>query len=246
MKGNRDMRLSGKTALVTGAGSGIGLATVRRLRSDGATVYAADLSAPERMGDGHYPLTLDVTREAAWQDAIAMIGEGAGRLDVLVNNAGIGHAAPITEMTLADWRRVQGVNLEGVFLGMKHAAPLMKTGGGGVIVNLSSICGTIGVAQAAAYCASKAGVLGLTRAGAHEFGPDNIRVVAVQPGYVETPLVAARLAQEPARLDAMVGGNPLRRLGTPEEIAGLIAYLAGDEAAFVTGAGLLIDGGATI
>lgn len=240
------MRLAGKIVLVTGAGSGIGLATATRLLADGAVVYAADLALPESLGTGHVPVRLDVTSEGDWQNIIADITARDGRLDVLVNNAGIGHAAKITELALDDWRRVQSVNVDGVFLGMKSSASLIKRGGGGVIINLSSICGTIGVAMASAYCASKAAVLGLTRAGAHEFGPDNIRVVAVQPGYIETPLVAARLAQDPARLAAMVGGNPLGRLGTPDEIAGLIAYLAGDEAAFVTGAGWLIDGGATI
>lgn len=240
------MRLAGKVALVTGAGSGIGLATAKRLLAEGAQVFAADLDAPAALGAGHHPLVLDVTNEGAWQAAMAEIAQQAGRLDILVNNAGIGFSAKITEMALADWQRVQSVNVEGVFLGIKSAAPLIKEAGGGAIINLSSICGTIGVPLAGAYCASKAAVLGLTRAAAHELGPDKIRVVSVQPGYIETPLVAARLAQDPSRLVAMVGGAPVQRLGTPEEVAGLIAYLATDEAAFVTGAGLLIDGGATI
>jgi len=164
-----------------------------------------------------------------------------GRLDVLVNNAGIGEkAVPIDEKPAEVWRRILETNLSSVFYGIKHAARVMKASGrGGVVVNIASILGSVGFSGAPAYVAAKHGVVGLTRAAALELASFGIRVVAVQPAFIHTPLV------KPEMEAAVLPLHPAGRLGEPEEVASLVAYLASDEAAFLTGAGYLIDGGYT-
>jgi NAD(P)-dependent dehydrogenase (short-subunit alcohol dehydrogenase family) len=242
------MRLQGKVALVTGGASGIGLATVRRFEAEGARVVAADLKLDglERTPT-LLPLLLDVADEQDWIAAVAAAEAEFGRLDILVNNAGIGVPGAIVDLSLSDWRKVMAVNLDGVFLGIKHAVPAMKRAGGGSIVNISSMLGHVAVANASAYCASKGGVALLTRAAALEMAADGgkVRVNSVHPGYIETPLLQASLAREPARRDRITGQTPIGHLGRVEDVASAILYLASDEAAFVTGTGLVIDGGYT-
>jgi NAD(P)-dependent dehydrogenase (short-subunit alcohol dehydrogenase family) len=240
-------RFDGRSAVVTGAGSGIGAAIARRLAAEGARVVVADRddeaarTVAASIGRAATPVTVDVSREDAVREMIDGAISRAGRLDVLVNNAGIGEeAVPIEEKSAADWQRVIDTNLSSVFYGTKHAARVMKAGGRpGVIVNVSSILGSVGFRGAPAYVAAKHGIQGLTKAAALELAPAGIRVVAVQPGFVHTPLVAAETEEAVRSL------HPLGRIGEPDEIASLVAFLASDEAAFVTGMGVLIDGGYT-
>ncbi|MER2535604.1 MAG: glucose 1-dehydrogenase [Rhizobiaceae bacterium] len=242
------MRLNGKVALVTGGASGIGLAAVRRFEAEGASVVAADIrpDGPARTPT-LLPVTLDVADEQGWISAVAAAEAEFGRLDILVNNAGIGVPGPIVDLSLADWRRVMAVNLDGVFLGIKYAVPAMRRAGGGAIVNVSSMLGHVAVAGAAAYCASKGGVALLTKAAALELAADggNIRVNSVHPGYVETPLLQGSLDRNPARREKITAQTPIGHLGRVDDVASAILYLASDEAAFVTGAGLVVDGGYT-
>lgn len=241
-------RLAGKTALITGAASGIGRATALRFMAEGANVVAADIAEDGgRAADNFLPLRLDVTNEDEWRAAIAAAEKRFGRLDILVNNAGMGVPKPIVELGLDEWRRVTAVNLDGVFLGIKHAVPAMRRAGGGAIVNVSSMLAHVATLNASAYCAAKAAVALLTKAAALEMAAagDAIRVNSIHPGYVETPLLQSRLDADPARREALVGLTPAGRLGTPEEIAAAIVYLASDESRFMTGSGLTIDGGYT-
>jgi NAD(P)-dependent dehydrogenase (short-subunit alcohol dehydrogenase family) len=157
----------------------------------------------------------------------------------------MGISKPLVDLTLEDWRRVTAVNLDGVFLGVKHAARVMAHAGGGAIVNVSSMLAFVGTPNAAAYCAAKAGVANLTRAAALELAASGIRVTSVHPGYVETPLLQSRLDAAPDRRATLERLTPAGRLAAPEEIASAILYLASDEARFMTGTGLLIDGGYT-
>lgn len=242
------MRLAGKVALITGAASGIGLATASRFVAEGARVVAADI-APSGKEASYtlHPTILDVADEASWQAAIRYCEEQFGRLDILVNNAGIGTPGPILDLELANWRRVMAVNLDGVFLGIKHAVPAMKRAGGGSIVNVSSMLGHVATVNASAYCASKGGVTLLTKAAALEMGADGglIRVNSVHPGYIETPLLKVGLDANPARRQVITGETPIGHLGRDEDVAAAILYLASDDAAFTTGSALVVDGGYT-
>lgn len=242
------MRLKDKVALVTGGASGIGLAAARRFEAEGAKVVAGDIKLD---GLAHsatlLPFRLDVTDEQNWIAAVAAAESEFGRLDILVNNAGIGVPGPIVDVSLADWRKVMAVNLDGVFLGIKHTVPAMRRSGGGSIINISSMLGHVAVPNAAAYCASKGGVALLTKAAALEMAADGgkIRVNSIHPGYIETPLLQGRLDAEPARRARITGQTPIGHLGRVEDIASAVLYLASDEAAFVTGTGLVVDGGYT-
>jgi 2-keto-3-deoxy-L-fuconate dehydrogenase len=231
------MSFEGKRALVTGAGSGIGAAVARRLASAGAEVIVADLS-PHEVADelGAQAVVLDVREEA--QVAPAM-----GELDVLVNVAGIGSTTNAPETTLEVWENVFAVNARGTFLCCKHAIPGMVARGGGSIVNIASVAGLVGLRNRAAYCASKGAVISLTRALAVDHVADGIRVNAVAPGTVDSPWVRRLVEDAGESLEALRGRQPLGRLGTPEEIADAVAYLAAAE--FVTGSVLVIDGGLT-
>ena len=240
------MRLDGKVALITGAGSGIGLATAERFMAEGARVVAADIAPGGPAGSATLlPLALDVTSEADWRGGITATEERFCRLDILINNAGIGIPKALVELSLEEWRKVLAVNLDGAFLGIKHAIPAMRRSGGGAIVNVSSMLGLVAATNASAYCASKGGLTLLTKAAALETAADRIRVNSVHPGYVETPLLQSRFNADPGRRSNLVGQTPAGRLGGAEEIAAAIVYLASDEAAFVTGTGLVIDGGYT-
>ena len=260
-------QVEGKVALVTGGASGIGAACAERLAEEGATVVITDLqdvkgeelatAIAKKGGKARY-LHHDVTSEGAWEGVAADVEKTEGRLDILVNNAGIGVGCPsITMMSLDDWRRQQAVNVEGVFLGIKHALPLMrKAGNGGSIVNMSSVAGLKGSPILAAYCATKGAVRLFTKAIAMECAnfKDGIRVNSVHPGIIETPiwLTIAGMGQQagtnaPPDLDAMSQqAVPLGVKGVPEDIANGVLWLASDESRYVTGAELVIDGGLSV
>ena len=229
--------LAGKRALVTGAGSGIGAAVARRLAAEGALVIVADL-APEAVAEelGAQALVLDVRDEDQVAPAMA-------DLDVLVNVAGIGSTTNAPETPLDVWENVFAVNARGTFLCCKHAIPGMVARGGGSIVNIASVAGLVGLRNRAAYCASKGAVISLTRALAVDHVADGIRVNAVAPGTVDSPWVRRLVEDVGESLDALRARQPMGRLGTPEEIADAVAYLAAAE--FVTGSVLVIDGGLT-
>ena len=224
-------------ALVTGGGSGIGAAVAHRLADDGFNVTIADLE-PDAIATelGATALRLDVRDET--QVAQAMDG-----VDVLVNAAGIGSTANAPDTTVEVWENVFAVNARGTFLCCKHVIPGMKARGGGAIVNVASVAGLVGLRNRAAYCASKGAVVALTRALAVDHVGDGIRVNAVCPGTVDTPWVQRLVDDIGESLDALKARQPLGRLGTPEEIADAILYLAAAE--FVTGSVLVIDGGLT-
>jgi meso-butanediol dehydrogenase / (S,S)-butanediol dehydrogenase / diacetyl reductase len=231
-----------KTALVTGGGSGIGAAVARRLVADGLEVVVSDasLDAAEAVAAeiGGRALQLDVRDEE--QVAPAMT-----ELDVLINVAGIGSTTNAPETPLEVWENVFAVNARGTFLCCKHAIPGMVARGGGAIVNVASVAALIGLRNRAAYSASKGAVIALTRALAIDHVADGIRVNAVCPGTVDSPWVRRLVEEVGESLDALKQRQPMGRLGTPEEIADAIGYLASEQAAFVTGSVLVIDGGLT-
>lgn len=249
-------RVQGKVVIVTGAASGLGAASARRLAEEGAAVMLTDRSVAEgeqaadailNAGGRAAFMAQDVTAEDDWAAVVAETVKTFGRLDVLVNNAGVGGGAPLMEMSLTDWRALMAINLDGVFLGMRAAAPAMAASGGS-IVNLSSILGKVGQAGAAAYCASKGGVLMLTKAAALEWAPLHIRVNSVHPGYIDTPMVANAFHEAEngnAVRDMIISRHAMGRLGVAREIADGVVFLASDESSFMTGSELVIDGGYT-
>ncbi len=248
-------RLDGKAVLITGAASGIGRATAAVLAGEGAAVALADIdeaggSEAAQAIDNAVFHRLDVTDEADWARVTDAVVEHFGRLDGLVNGAGIVLAASIEETTLEDWRGVMAVNLDGTFLGCKHVMGAMRASGGGSIVNLSSVSGIVGGHNLAAYNASKGGVRLLTKSVALHCAREGygIRCNSVHPAFVETPmverLVAASADADRARR-SMARQVPLGRIAAPEEVALMIAYLISDDSAFVTGAEMVIDGGVT-
>jgi len=239
-------RLDGKVALVTGAAQGIGQATVKAFVREGAIVVAGDIAPDQSVASERLmPLLHDVTRGDSWIEAIGTTERKFGKIDILVNNAGGGALKPLVDTTLEEWRGMFAVNLDGTFLGIKHAIPAMTRAGGGAIVNLSSIRGVTGVANAGSYCAAKAGVALLTKVAALECAEakNNIRVNSVHPGFVLTPLNAR--VHTPAFRAKSIAETPLGRFAQPSEIADAILYLASDESSFVTGTGLMVDGGFT-
>ena len=241
-------RFESKVALVSGAEGGIGGATVARLAAEGATVWAAVLPGLEAPA-GHPALEVDVTVEAHWTAALDTVVETSGRIDVLVNSAGILGTGRAEDTSLEQWHRVLDVNLTGVFLGCRAAVPHIRRSGGGSIVNLSSFAGLRGLFGMVSYATSKGGVIALTQSLAKDHATDGIRVNAVCPGSVDTPMVAEVLAraEDPvARRERMTEGYLIERLAEPEEIAATIAYLASDDASFITGLALPVDGGRTI
>jgi NAD(P)-dependent dehydrogenase (short-subunit alcohol dehydrogenase family) len=255
-------RVSGKVAVVSGAASGLGAAFARVLAREGAVVVLADLDvrgAEQGLadiraagGDG-IALHLDAADEASWQDVIAAIRARYGRLNIAVNNAGTntGYSFP-TDTTLEDWRKVMAVNLDGVFLGTKHAMALMRDSDpvNGSIINISSVMGIVGKAGIGAYNASKGGVRLFTKSVALSCAEArlNIRCNSIHPGFIDTPLLRTAMARfnDPAKAQAVYDAlQPVGHLGEPDDIAHGVLYLASDEAKFVTGSELVIDGGYT-
>ncbi len=247
-------RLTGRRVIVTGAGAGIGRAIALRMSAEGARVMAADidLDAAEavvrEIGSEALAQQVDVSDEDSAGAMTARASEEWGGLDVLVNNAGVGVAATTPDTDTDDWRRVLEVCLSGTFFAMKHAIPVLRAGGGGVIINMSSVAALVGVADRAAYCAAKGGILALTRAAAIDHVGEGIRVNCIAPGTVDTPWVqriTGGYDDPQAAREAMEERQPHGRLVTPEEIAAMAAYLASDEAASVVGAVMVVDGGMT-
>ena len=250
-------RVAGKVALVTGAGLGLGRASSLLLASEGARLVVSDIdeslagnTAAEIVEAGGEALALrhDVSKSDDWAAVIAVVEQRFGRLDVLVNNAGIAIAKNIEDTSLEEWRRTMAVNLDGVFLGCQEGVKLMKKSGGGSIINLSSIDGIIGEADLAAYCASKGGVRTLTKAVAVHCAEQRygIRCNSIHPGYIWTPQTEnylrdlGTLEQEKAKA---LSRHPIGFLGEPNDIAYMVLYLASDESKFVTGSEMVVDGG---
>ncbi len=246
------MRLEGKVALITGAGSGIGRAMALLFAAEGAKVAVMDWNREsgeetvrmvQEQGGEALAVHGDVSQEADVEAAVSRTIEAFGRLDVLVNDAAIEFASRATETRLEDWDRVHAINLRGVFLCCKRAIAHMEGQGGGVIVNIASVNGLVGVPVHAAYNAAKAGVIGLTRQLAVDYGPANIRVNCVCPTTTDTPMVRGFLTE--ALRAELAKQHPLRRIAQPEDIAYAALYLASDEASCVTGIALPVDAGAT-
>ncbi|WP_043664239.1 SDR family NAD(P)-dependent oxidoreductase [Streptomyces xylophagus] len=244
---------SGRTALVTGAASGIGLATARRLGAGGANVVIADYNAEgaeqaaadlKAEGIKAAAVALDVTRPESVEAAVRFAVDTFGGLDLAVNNAGIGGpSAPTGEYDIEAYDRVVRTNLDGVFYSLRHELPVIEAAGtGGAIVNVSSILGSAGFAGSSAYVAAKHGVVGLTKTAAAEYASKNIRVNAVGPGFIETPLLQG---MDRAAYDGLVALHPAGRLGRPEEVAELIVFLLSERASFVHGSYHLVDGAYT-
>jgi NAD(P)-dependent dehydrogenase (short-subunit alcohol dehydrogenase family) len=240
-------RLAGKVVLVTGAGSGIGLATARRLAADGAQVTAGLAAEEERAASaGLDGQILDVRAAADWHRVLGGIVAAKGGLDGLVNSAGVHRLGSAEATTAESWDAVMSVNLWGSFLGCSKAIPLLRARGGGAIVNLASIAGIRGVTGQAAYCASKGGVHAMTMALAADHVRDGIRVNCVCPGATATPMIEqiVAAAPDPARMRAEIAARqPIGRMATAEEVAAVIAFLLGEDAGFVTGIALPVDGG---
>jgi NAD(P)-dependent dehydrogenase (short-subunit alcohol dehydrogenase family) len=250
-------RVSGKVAWITGSGLGLGCAAALLLAAEGARVVVTDIDRSsgeevarliaERGGEALF-CSLDVTDPDQWEHASRFVEANFGRLDVMVNNAGIAIAANIETTSLADWRRTMAVNADGVFLGCQYAIALMKKSQGGSIINISSIDGIIGEADAAAYCASKGAVRALSKAVAVHCAEQKygIRCNSIHPGYVWTPQTEKFLAdvglleQEKAKA---LKRHPIGFLGEPRDIAYMVLYLASDESRFVTGSEMVVDGG---
>ncbi|MCZ9353519.1 SDR family oxidoreductase [Streptomyces mutabilis] len=244
---------AGRTALVTGAASGIGLATARRLGAGGANVVVADYNAEgaekaaaelAAAGIRAAAVELDVTRPESVEAAVRFAVDTFGGLDLAVNNAGIGGpSAPTGEYDVDAYNRVVRTNLDGVFYSMRYELPAMEaTGNGGAIVNVASILGSVGFAGSPAYVAAKHGVVGLTKAAAAEYAAKGIRVNAVGPGFIDTPLLKT---MDEAAYNGLVALHPAGRLGRSEEVAELIAFLLSDRASFVAGSYHLVDGAYT-
>jgi NAD(P)-dependent dehydrogenase (short-subunit alcohol dehydrogenase family) len=249
------MRLKGKIAIITGAKSGIGFATVARFASEGAKVILADLRDSQREaeiiaknGGEAIFFQVDVSNEKEVEALIQKTIAAYSHLDVLVNNAGIELAKKITETTEAEWDHLMNVNLKGVFLCSKAAIPAMRNNGGGIIVNVASELGLVGGSEIAAYCASKGGVVQLTKAMAIDHVADNIRVNCVCPGPVATALLESIIATSPdpeKERQSIVTKTLMKRLAQPEEIANAILFLGSEESSYMTGSVVAVDGGWT-
>ncbi|RGP35240.1 SDR family NAD(P)-dependent oxidoreductase [Pseudotabrizicola alkalilacus] len=252
-------RTANKTAIITGGAVGIGRACAIRLAQEGARVAIFDMLAAEGealaaelTAHGHQAAfwQVDVTDEAALETAIDAAAARFGGVQIMVNNAGIsGSPKPTDQVTEAEWDKVQAVNVKGVFFGTKHAIPHLRAAGGGSIINLSSIAGLIGVGNLAPYHASKGAVRLMTKNDAITYAPEKIRVNSIHPGYIWTPMVENHLRNTSPDLEAAKAAagsvHPIGHMGEPDDIAWAVVWLASDEAKFVTGAEIAIDGGYT-
>jgi NAD(P)-dependent dehydrogenase (short-subunit alcohol dehydrogenase family) len=244
-------RLAGRVALVTGATGGIGEAICRRLAAEGAAVAVTDVDAErcalaaKDLGGTAVGFGLDVTDERAWQDVVTEVTDRLGELSILVNNAGVAEMVTVETETMTTWERVIAVTQRGVWLGMKHGGPAIERSGGGSIVNIASIFGTVGgFGGQFSYHAAKGAVRLMTKNAALHWATRGVRVNSVHPGFIETPL-SRTLWQGTPRLAAMLDNTPMGRLGSTDEVANAVAFLASDEASFITGSELYVDGGYT-
>tara|TARA_B100001146_G_scaffold213120_1_gene213159 strand:+ start:341 stop:1090 length:750 start_codon:yes stop_codon:yes gene_type:complete len=247
------MRLENKVALISGGARGMGAVEAKLFAEEGAKVIIGDMLEEEgrkveaeinEAGGECVFVSLDVSNEEAWQNAVNEAVSRYGKLDILVNNAGIYRAHNVEETTSDEWDQVMDINAKGVFLGTKHAIPAMRDAGGGSIVNISSVAGLVGSRATSAYNASKGAVRLLTKSTAIQYASDGIRANSVHPGTIETPMTEGFLADPSMRQDRM-DRTPIGRLGKPEDVAYGALFLASDEASFMTGSELVIDGGRT-
>ncbi|MEZ0123205.1 MAG: glucose 1-dehydrogenase [Candidatus Reddybacter sp.] len=242
--------LQDKVALITGAARGQGAAEARLFAARGAKVVITDVLDEEgkqvaaEIGDAAHYIHLDVTDENSWAAAVKETVAHFGKLNVLVNNAGIVQVKTLVDTSVADYMKVIEINQLGVFLGMRSVAGPMKDAGSGSIINISSIDGLIGMSGGSAYCASKFAVRGMTKVAAMELGPDNIRVNSIHPGGIHTPMIT-QTGMDESTMNALFGKVPLGRVGQPEEMATLAAYLASDDSSYSTGSEFIADGGLT-
>ena len=248
------MRLENKVALISGGARGMGAAEAILFAGEGAKVVIGDVLEDEgrqteaqinESGGECLFLRLDVTSESNWQDAVAATVSRFGKLDILVNNAGIFPLGTVEDTSEVLWDRVMAINAKGVFMGTKHAIPEMRKTGGGSIINISSIAGLIGSRGAAAYGASKGAVRIFTKSTAIQYAADGIRANSVHPGIIETPMSIPTILTTEEQRDTQINRTPLGRIGTADDVASGILFLASDESSFMTGSELVIDGGLT-
>ncbi|MCB2411089.1 SDR family oxidoreductase [Hymenobacter lucidus] len=247
---------AGKAAFITGAGTGIGRATALAFAREGAQVAVVGITATdnqetvrliEQQGGRAVAATCDVTRPEDVQAALAKTIDAFGRLDYAFNNAGVEQQAALpAELDEDEWDRIHDINLRGMYLCLKHEIPLILQQGGGAIVNTSSGAGVVGIPKNMAYTAAKHGVIGLTRSAALDYAPQNLRINAVCPGYIDTPMMDRFTGGTDAGRAEVVAQEPIGRMGTPEEVANAVIWLCSDASSFVVGHALVVDGGQTI
>ncbi|MFC1972675.1 SDR family NAD(P)-dependent oxidoreductase [Chloroflexota bacterium] len=249
------MRLNEKVMLVTGGASGIGQASVLRCAREGAELVVVDINEAElretermlgELGEDALFIQADVTMEPHWQRVVNQVEERYGRLDILFSNAGNNLVRLITETTVEEWDAIFNLNLRGVFLGSKYVIPLMLKGGGGNIINMASTFGIIGFSKMPAYCASKGGVIALTRQLALDYAQHNIRVNCICPGPTLTPRIKGYIEKDKTVEERNLATVPMGRWAQPEEIAAVVAFMASDDTSYMTGAAIVVDGGQTI
>jgi NAD(P)-dependent dehydrogenase (short-subunit alcohol dehydrogenase family) len=253
---NENGSYTGKVAFVTGAGNGIGRAAALAFAREGASVVVADVSEEsnretarmiEEIGGRALAVTCNVARAEDVRGALTKTIEAFGRLDIAFNNAGVEQKnLAIAEIEEEEWNRIVDINLRGVFLCMKYEIPLMLKQGGGAIVNTSSGAGVIGIKGGSVYAAAKHGVIGLTKSASLEYAPQNIRVNAVCPGYIDTPMMERFTGGTSEGREKVIAEEPVGRMGRPEEIAAAVIWLCSDAAAFVIGHAMVVDGGQTV